>query len=130
MVFYLDDFITCGAANLDECQLHLQILLDICKHLGIPIAEEKVEGPAACLVFLGLIIDMLKGELRLPLNKLIQLRDRIKEWLQKNAVQNANCCLWQGNFSMQLRSSGQGEVFYGGCLICALWSRSFITTSA
>ena len=80
---YLDDFITCGAADSEECQLHLQILLDICKHLGIPIAEEKVEGPAACLVFLGLIIDMIRGELRLPLNKLIQLRDRIKEWLQK-----------------------------------------------
>ena len=83
MAFYLDDFITCGAADSDECQHHLQILLDICKHLEIPIAEEKVEGPAACLVFLGLIIDRIKGELRLPLNKLIQLRDRIKEWLQK-----------------------------------------------
>ena len=80
---YLDDFITCGAAGSEECRLHLQILLDICKRLGVPIAEEKVDGPTACLVLWGIIIDTIRGELRLPLDKLTRLRDRINEWLQK-----------------------------------------------
>ena len=39
---YLDNFITCGAPDSDECKLNLQMLLDICNHLGVPIAEEKV----------------------------------------------------------------------------------------
>ena len=80
---YLDDFITCDAAGSKECQLHLQLLLDICKHLGVPIADKKVEGPSTCLVFLGILIDTVRGELRLPLDKLTRLRDRVKEWLQK-----------------------------------------------
>ena len=39
---YLDDFITCGLAGSDECRLNLQLLLDLCRLLGIPIAEEKL----------------------------------------------------------------------------------------
>ena len=80
---YLDDFITCGAADSDECQLNLQMLLDICNHLGVPIAQEKVEGPSTCIVFLGILIDTTQGELRLPQDKLARLRARVEEWLQK-----------------------------------------------
>ena len=50
---YLDNFITCGAADSDECKLNLQMLLDICNHLGVPIAQEKVEGPSTCTVIPG-----------------------------------------------------------------------------
>ena len=80
---YLDDYITCGAAESEECQFNLQLLKDICGHLGVPLAEEKVEGPTACLVFLGILIDTVQGELRLPQYKLDRLREQIAEWLQK-----------------------------------------------
>ena len=30
--YYLDDFITCGAADSDDCKPNLQMLLDICNH--------------------------------------------------------------------------------------------------
>ena len=73
-ISYFDDYniITCGAAESDECQFNLQLLKDICGHLGIPLAEEKLEGPTTCLVFLGILIDM-RGELRLPKYKLDRL---------------------------------------------------------
>ena len=47
---YLDDFIICGTADSDECKLNLQMLLDICNHLGVPIADEKVEGPSTSII--------------------------------------------------------------------------------
>lgn len=78
---YLDDFITCGLPDSDECGLNLQLLLDICRMLGIPIAEEKLEGPTTLLVFLGILIDTIKGELRLPREKLIRLRRQVGSWL-------------------------------------------------
>ena len=80
---YLDDFFTCGAADSDECKLNLQMLLDICNHLGVPIAEEKVEGPSTSIIFLGILIDTIRCEIRLPQDKLARVRDRVKEWLQK-----------------------------------------------
>ena len=80
---YLDDYITCGAPESDECQSNLQMLVDVCRHLGVPLANEKLEGPTTCLVFLGILIDTIRGELRLPQEKLDRLRAQIEEWLQK-----------------------------------------------
>ena len=59
---YLDDYITCGAPESDECQLNLQMLVDVCRYLGIPLAEEKLEGPTTCLVFLGILTDTIRGD--------------------------------------------------------------------
>ena len=47
------------------------------------MAEEKLDGPMTCLVFLGILIDTIHGELRLPQEKLDRLRSQIKDWLQK-----------------------------------------------
>ncbi len=46
---YLDDFLTMGAASSGECRHNLQSLVDICKELGLPLAEKKVEGPTTVL---------------------------------------------------------------------------------
>ena len=59
------------------------MLLDICNHLGVPIAEEKVEGPSTSIIFLGILIDTIRCEIRLPQDKLARVRDRVKEWIQK-----------------------------------------------
>ena len=67
---YLDDYITCGVAGSKECAANLLVLKKLCTFLGIPLAEDKVEGPATCLVFLGIEIDTIKGEVRLPGPKL------------------------------------------------------------
>ena len=45
---YLDDYITCGTPDSYECQLNLQMLVDVCRHLGIPLAEDKLEERALC----------------------------------------------------------------------------------
>ena len=82
---YLDDYITCGEAGSDECRLNMELLVDLCHHLGVPLAEEKVEGPSTSLVFLGIVIDSVAGELRLPLEKLNRLRLLIQEWLGKKS---------------------------------------------
>lgn len=66
LLYYLDDFITCGLAGSDECLLNLNLLTDICKHLGVPLAEEKMEGLATSILFLGILNDSVRGELRLP----------------------------------------------------------------
>ena len=75
--------ITCGLAGSDECVLNLSVLIDVFKHLGVPLAEEKMEGPTTSIVFLGVLIDSIRRELRFPLEKLDRLHGHTKEWLQK-----------------------------------------------
>ena len=50
--------------------------------LGLPIAMDKLEGPVWCLAFLGIEIDTLAMELRLPLHKLRELQTLVGSWLE------------------------------------------------
>ena len=51
-----------------------------CKVLGVPIADHKREGPTTCLTYLGIVVDTAVGELRLPRDKLRQVRSLLQDW--------------------------------------------------
>lgn len=70
---YLDDFAVVGKPDSLECQRALDILIHTCKQLGVPLAVDKQDGPTMIITFLGIIIDTLKQELRLPEDKLRRL---------------------------------------------------------
>jgi len=46
------------------------------------VAPEKTEGPASVLTFLGIEIDTVAGQLRLPQDKLVRLQASILQWMQ------------------------------------------------
>ena len=66
LLHYLDNFLTMGAEHTCECQLNLEKLVDLCRRLGMPLKWQKLEGPATTLVFLGILLDTHKMEMRLP----------------------------------------------------------------
>ena len=49
--------------------MHLGTLKKICSELGVPLAPEKQDGPTPVIVFLGIVIDTIKQEMRLPEDK-------------------------------------------------------------
>lgn len=87
VIHYLDDYLTVGAANSIECQQNLHIIIEICRTLGIPLAIEKVAGPAPVLEFLGILLDTVKMEARLPKEKLARTHKEVSVWLgRRNAT--------------------------------------------
>lgn len=46
---YLDDYLILAPRDSDKCNLALHTSLQLCKRLGVPIAPQKVEGPATKL---------------------------------------------------------------------------------
>ena len=83
---YLDDFLVLGPPGSDECLQYLTILERVCAQLGVPLAPDKKDGPTAVITFLGIIIDTLAGELRLPADKLERLLTVVTAWGSKR------CC--------------------------------------
>ena len=75
---YLDDYIVAGPPESPVCQQSLDTLDRVCRGLGVPLADHKREGPTTCLTFLGIEVDTLKGELRLPKEKLERLVALVK----------------------------------------------------
>ena len=79
---YLDDYITIGRAGTGECEFNKRIFHHVCSRLGVPLAVDKCEGPTTCLTFLGIEIDTVAMELRLPQVKLARLKGEISAWLK------------------------------------------------
>lgn len=60
---YIDDFLTMGKPNTEECTQNLAAIEYWCDRLGLPLKREKVEGPATTLEFLGIVLDTLRMEI-------------------------------------------------------------------
>ncbi len=71
---YIDDFITAGRPGGMECARNATVMKAVCQQVGMPIEPEKDEGPATTITFLGLELDTIALEVRLPQEKLASLR--------------------------------------------------------
>ena len=91
----LDDFVILGPADSDQCQRDLLAGLEVCSRLGFPVAEDKTFGPATTLTLLGIEIDSVVGELRLPFDMLTKLRLLVAKWRSRKACTKGNCSRWR-----------------------------------
>ena len=64
---YLDDFIFVGPSYSQDCEILMHAFFQVCKDLGVPIAEEKTCGPTTSLIFLGLVIDTHDLTVKIPI---------------------------------------------------------------
>ena len=77
---YVDDFVAVGTTGSGECKRSLQLFRETCMRLGMPLDKNKTEGPAEIITFLGIKIDSINMELRLPQEKLSELLNLLKKW--------------------------------------------------
>ena len=83
LIHYLDDYLTMGPPSSSVCQQNLDLFITLCRELGVPLASEKLEGPTTTLLFLGIILDTNRMEIRLPEDKLSRTQEMIRAWLPK-----------------------------------------------
>jgi hypothetical protein len=57
---YLDDFLFAGADKTSNCSKLMNTFTEVCSQLGVPIADDKTEGPSTMITCLGLLIDTEK----------------------------------------------------------------------
>ena len=80
---YPDDFLVLGPAGSPLCSQALETTLTLCDELGFPVSPEKTEGPATTLTFLGIEIDSVTSQVRLPQDKLDCLLTTINQWMRQ-----------------------------------------------
>ena len=86
-IHYFNDFFFCSPAQSQACQEALSIGVPLCAELGLPTAPDKLEGPSTVITFLGVEIDSVKQELRLPQFKLTRLQLTLCKWgVRRNAT--------------------------------------------
>ena len=83
---YLDDFLFCAPPSSPACLQALNTAIPLCGRLGLPVADNKVEGPATRITFLGIQIDSEEQSLSLPQPKLARLKEIIRSWQGKRSA--------------------------------------------
>ena len=53
---YSDDIFFVGESNTNQCQNLMDIFINVCERMGVPIAHEKTEGPKTIIEYLGLTL--------------------------------------------------------------------------
>ena len=72
-----------GPPDLEVCAKKLLTLKAVCNDLGVPLAQEKQEGPSTKLTSLGITINAIKQMLSLPSEKLARLLETLEHWIQR-----------------------------------------------
>lgn len=110
LIHYLDDFFLC-APTLIECQRKVDTVLRVFEYLGIPIAEDKLEGPSRRIVFLGIEIDSDSLSIRLPADKLSSLSSIVSTWQHKRKCTKVELLSLIGSLSFACKVIKPGRIF-------------------
>ncbi len=103
----LDDFLMVSASK-QVSDGRLSAFLSLCRLLGIPVVVEKNET-GTCLVFLGIMLDTIRMEARLPQDKLQKCLRLIQSYiqLQKISFKQLESLAGQLNFACKVVRPGQ-----------------------
>ena len=110
-IHYLDDYLFAGSQGSGDCKALLEIFHEICQHLGVPIAHEKTEGPVTKLVFLGLQIDTVEQTVTIPMDKLVEIVDKIKCMLSHKKTTLKQLQSMIGSLNFACRAVAPGRAF-------------------
>ena len=88
----VDDFLLVGPPASSRCEKNLEEVKSRCDWLGIPLAIEKVTGPTTLLTFLGITLDTVQMEARLPPEKLDRMQKTVALWLPKRKATKERSC--------------------------------------
>ena len=72
--------------HMTRGKVSLQSMLLTLKNLGIPISKHKTEGPSTVLQFLGILLDSVRMEARLPEDKVQRLRSDLSHWSTRKSA--------------------------------------------
>lgn len=102
LLHYMDDFAFVAESRM-EAERKKQLLVSVWSELGIPLEPAKLEGPATCLTFLGIEVDTMTLQLRLPSEKLARLAGVLEAALGKKLWEKGTSRAWLASFTMQPR---------------------------
>ena len=81
VVKYLDDFLFIAESE-EKCNHMLRTFIQLCKHLGFPLAHLKTVSPTTNITFLGYKIDTIAMEVAIPTEKIESYENDIQILLQ------------------------------------------------
>ena len=83
LLHYLENFDTFGPPNSPVCQNNVNTFVQMFSEWGIPLLPDKLEGSSTCLTVLGIELDSMTLQARLPQGKFAHITALLESWLLK-----------------------------------------------
>ena len=110
LIVYLDDFLIITDSQ-ESCAEALSVLIQLLRKLGFSIHWGKVVDPTQRITFLGVELDSINMVLRLPDEKLSQLRQELQSFLERKRVTKRQLQSLAGRLSWAAGVVKGGRVF-------------------
>ena len=107
---YLDDFLIIEPTQL-RCRTAFDMLVSLLESLGFTINWTKVVYPSQCLTFLGVEMDTVKCELRLPNDRVSELLSLCKETILRRKCSKRQLQRLLGKLNWAARVVRGGRIF-------------------
>ena len=111
VMHYLDDYLTLGASGSTECAQNLSTMIECCDWLGVPLKQEKVEGPTTCLEFLGITLDTVKMEIRFSEEHVNVLATLLEQWQNQKRCKKRQLLSLIGKLAHACKVVRVGQIF-------------------
>ena len=111
LLHYLDDFLFAGKNDSNDCLKLLQSFREICSTLGVPLAEDKTVGPCTVLCFLGFEIDTIEMTIKIPSQKVLDIRVKLFSVLQNRKITLRQMQSLIGSLQFACRAIRPGRAF-------------------
>ena len=85
--------------------------MELFSRLGLPLAEDKLEGPGTCLKFLGFELNSSKTKVRLPSRKLQEISLLVSQWQGKKSSTKKELESLVGKLAFASRVVKPGKTF-------------------
>lgn len=100
-----------GAQGTDNCSILMDSLQQMCYRLGVPLSDEKTEGPTTYIVFLGLGLDSVSTSIFIPKEKVEALKKDILQIQGKSKVTLKQLQSLAGSLAFVTRALPAGRTF-------------------
>jgi hypothetical protein len=113
MLWLLDDFITFDARD-EITERSMAIVSLLFRSLNIPTAPHKTVGPVQVIEYLGITLDSLLMEARLPREKILRMTNILQTFLQKRSctLREVQVVLGHLNFACRVIVPGRSFISY------------------
>ena len=108
---YLDDFLGMIKASAVHEPSQFDYFKLLCAELNIPLASHKLEGPCTSLIFLGLEIDTVLMQVRIPSAKICVARSKLLEFLGVKRISLRRLQSLLGTLNFLSRAIRPGRAF-------------------
>lgn len=106
----LDDFLVIVPEEMNARET-MCTFLNIFESLGVPLSPKKTEGPCHVIEYLGIFLDSVKMEARLPRDKIVRIQQIIESFSMRNSCTKKELLSLLGHLNFACRVILPGRSF-------------------